>query len=65
MASKRASLASFIIENWRKKILPNERKRRKKKDLLSSAQPWRKKSSSLNFFFKIKIRLNLIFNIKI
>ena len=36
---REASLVGFTVENWRKKILSNERKRRKKKSLLFSMQP--------------------------
>ena len=67
-APRRGCSTGYTVKIWRRKVLPNERKRKKKKHLLSCAQPWRERSSSSNFFFiflKIKIRLDLIFNIKI
>ena len=52
---KKGSFAGFTVENWKRKVLPNERNRRKKMGLLFCAQPWRR-SSSFKFFFYFILR---------
>ena len=49
-ASKRGSSTSYTVENWRRKFFPRRDRSRKKMDLLSCMQPWRRSSSSIFFF---------------
>ena len=60
--SKRVLLASFTVKNWRRKVLSNDRKRRRRKVFfLVRSLGEGVLLFDFFYFFNIKIILNLIF----